>query len=130
MELKAYWVLVAGFVVILLYTAIVVARRPRVAGWEGFSNANTEFIMFGVPWCPHCTAAKPKFEKLGSTATIGEHDVSFRYVNPEEDKDAATGFDIEGYPSFFLVKDGQKIKYDGPREEEGILQFLQENLGA
>lgn len=130
MELKAYWVLVAGFVVILLYTAIVVARRPRVAGWEGFSNTNCEFIMFGVPWCPHCTAAKPKFEKLGSTRTIGGHEVFFRYVNPEEDKAAATGYDIDGYPSFFLMKNGQMIKYSGPREEEEILQFLNDNLGA
>jgi len=128
MELKAYWVLVAGFVVILLYTAIVVARRPRVAGWEGFSNAANEFIMFGVPWCPHCIAAKPTFERLGSTTTIGGREVVFRYVNPEEDRAAAEGYEIDGYPTFFLVKGGQKIKYMGPREEAEVLMFLQENL--
>jgi thioredoxin-like negative regulator of GroEL len=134
MELKPYWVLVAGFVVILLFVAVVVAQRPRtLPGSEGFANAtNTEFIMFGVPWCPHCTSAKPQFEALssgsGSTVTIGERTVSVRYVNPEQDPSAAANYQIDGYPTFFLVKDGQALKYPGARTTTGFQQFLQENL--
>lgn len=135
MELKPYWVLVAGFVVILLFVAVVVAQRPRtLPGGEGFANAtDTEFLMFGVPWCPHCTAAKPQFEALssgtsGSTVTIGERTVSVRYVNPEQDPAAAANYQIDGYPTFFLVKDGQPLKYPGARTTAAFQQFLQENL--
>lgn len=136
MELKSYWVLVAGFVVVLLFVAVVVARKPRILPgmtWqEGFANAgDAEFIMFGVPWCPHCVSAKPEFEKLGSsgpTTTIGERTVSLRYVNPEEDPNAASGYQIDGYPSFFLVKNGQPLKYAGSRTSNGFQQFLVENL--
>lgn len=134
MELKTYWVFVAGFVIVLFYVAMVVAQRRRTLpgmGAEGFANPSAEFIMFGVPWCPHCVAAKPEFEKLGSSGsivTIGERAVSLRYVNPEEEPKAATGYDIQGYPTFFLVKDGQPLKYAGPRSMEGFQQFLQENV--
>lgn len=144
MELKPYWVLVAGFVVILLFVAVVVAQKPRILPGmtrhllgEGFANAtDTEFIMFGVPWCPHCTSAKPQFEALGSgssgssgsTATIGERTVSVRYVNPEQDPKAAENYQIDGYPTFFLVKNGQALKYPGARTTAGFRQFLQENL--
>lgn len=140
MELKPYWVLVAGFVVILLFVAVVVAQKPRILPGmtrhllgEGFANAaNTEFIMFGVPWCPHCTSAKPQFEALssapGSIVTIGERTVSVRYVNPEQDPSAAANYQIDGYPSFFLVKNGQPLKYPGARTTAGFRQFLQENL--
>jgi len=140
MELKSYWVLVAGFVVILLFVAFVVAQKPRILPGmtrhllgEGFANpTDTEFIMFGVPWCPHCTSAKPQFEALGSGSgsivTIGERTVSVRYVNPEQDPAAAANYQIDGYPSFFLVKNGQALKYPGARTTAAFQQFLQENL--
>jgi len=139
MELKSYWVLVAGFVMILLFVAVVVAQKPRILPGmtrhllgEGFANAsNTEFIMFGVPWCPHCTSAKPQFEALGSGSsivTIGERTVSVRYVNPEQDPTAAANYQIDGYPTFFLVKDGQALKYPGARTTVGFQRFLEENL--
>ena len=128
MELKSYWVFVAGFVVILLFVAMVVSRRPQLPGMESFADSGCKFMMFGVPWCPHCVAAKPEFEKLGSTATIGGRNVAFVYVNPEEDPTAASGYEIDGYPTFFLIKDGQRMKYSGARNQNGFQMFLQENL--
>jgi len=139
MELKPYWVLVAGFVVLLLFVAFVVAKQKHILPGmtrhllgEGFANAtDTEFIMFGVPWCPHCTSAKPQFDALsgsGTTVTIGERTVSVRYVNPEQDPTAAANYQIDGYPTFFLVKNGQALKYPGARTTAGFQQFLQENL--
>ena len=128
MELKSYWVFVAGFVVILLFVAMVVSRRPQLQGWESFADSGCQFMMFGVPWCPHCVAAKPEFEKLGSTATIAGRNVAFVYVNPEEDPNAAKGYEIDGYPTFFLIKDGQRMKYSGARNQNGFQMFLQENL--
>jgi thiol-disulfide isomerase/thioredoxin len=131
MELKPYWVFVAGFLIVLTFVAITVAQRSRgpsgFESYEGFAGAN-QFTMFGVPWCPHCVAAKPVFESLGPIVTIGERSVSFRYVNPEEDKAMASGYQIDGYPTFYLDKDGQRMKYSGPRTAAGIQQFLQENL--
>ena len=128
MEMKSYWVFVAGFVIILLFVAMVVSRRPQLPGIESFADGGCQFLMFGVPWCPHCVAAKPEFEKLGSTATIGGRNVAFVYVNPEEDPTAASGYEIDGYPTFFLIKDGQRMKYSGARNQNGFQMFLQENL--
>lgn len=128
MEIKSYWVFVAGFVVILLFVAMVVSRRPPPQGWESFADSGTQFMMFGVPWCPHCVSAKPEFESLGSTATIGGRNVSFAYVNPEEDPTTAANYTISGYPTFVLVKDGQQIPYSGGRNRNDFQSFLQKNL--
>jgi thioredoxin-like negative regulator of GroEL len=67
---------------------------------------------------------------MGSTTTIGGQEVALRVVNPEKDKAAAEGFEIDGYPTFYLEKDGQKVKYSGPRTLDGFRQFLQQQLGA
>jgi len=155
MNVKSYWVLVAGFVVLLAF--VVLIRMPKRYGpggtrpligpggthdspwlgpggehhlFEGFASSDTRFTMFGVDWCPHCVSAKPKFESLGPTTTIGGHAVQCRYVNPESDKAAAAGFAIDGYPTFYLEKAGQKIKYEGPRTAEGFQAFLAEQLSS
>lgn len=151
MDVKPYWVLVAGFIVLLIF--VLLMRTPgrrwhhrlgpggqRRQPWlgpggtrrwfsEGFSSGAT-FTMFGVDWCPHCVKAKPLFESLGSTVTIGDHPVALRYVNPEHDKGATAGYEIEGYPTFYLETDGKKIKYHGPRTAAGFHAFLEKELSS
>lgn len=95
---------------------------------EGFLDSGATLTMFGVDWCPHCVAAKPEFEKLGSTKTIGEKSVTMRYINPEQDKQAAAGYDIQGYPTIILEKAGQKIKYSGQRTAQAFEEWLAQNL--
>jgi thiol-disulfide isomerase/thioredoxin len=89
---------------------------------EGFESRKPTFFMFGVDWCPHCVSAKPEFEKLKET--IGDR-VNVVYVNPEKQKSEAAGFQIDGYPTFHLVKDGQKQKYSGGRKHGDFLSWLQ-----
>ena len=153
MALKPYWVLVAGFVLLLVFVLVVRVPRGRhhatgyrpsrptpwlgpggtrhllgFDAFEGFAGSNATFTMFGVDWCPHCTKAKPLFESLGSTVTIGDHAVALRYVNPETDKATAANYAIEGYPTFYLEKGGNKIKYSGPRTADGFREFLHKEL--
>ena len=144
MVIKPYWVLVAGFVIVLLYVIVLrtsSGRRPyrygkwqganqHLPGIEGFAGSSPVFTMFGVDWCPHCVNAKPLFESLGSTVTIGGRDVALQYVNPEKDKAAAAGYELDGYPTFYLDLDGQQKKYTGPRTADGFQQFLKSSLGA
>jgi thiol-disulfide isomerase/thioredoxin len=97
--------------------------------YEGFESTPV-FKMFGVKWCPHCQTAKPEFLKLGSTVTIGGQSVSVQYIDPEEDRAAVTGYEVDGYPTFYLDTGSQKMKYSGPRNEAGFRQFLQETIGG
>ena len=155
MELKPYWVLVAGFLLLLIF--VIVIRMPRrhwnhkhATGYlvapkpwlgpggsrhllgsifEGFASSPT-FTMFGVDWCPHCVKAKPLFESLGPTVTIDGQVVNLRYVNPEQDKAAAEGYAIDGYPTFYLEKGGKKMKYGGPRTADGFHAFLTKELSS
>jgi len=152
MDIKPYWMFVAGFVVLLMFVVLIRMPRPQkpmlgpggtrrewrhqpwmYPGWhyEGFtSGSDAKFTMFGVDWCPHCVKAKPEFLSLGPRTTIGGQSVTCQYVNPESDKEAARGFEIEGYPTFYLEKGGQKLKYSGPRNADGFREFLEQQLSA
>jgi thiol-disulfide isomerase/thioredoxin len=146
MELKHIWLFVAGFVLLAVFTSVVMSRhkhiihgRTLIPGetwksiipgetrhYEGFSSDST-FYMFGVDWCPHCTSTKPTFDSLGSTQTIGGKTVQCVYVNPEKEPEKAQGFPVDGYPTLLLQKGSEHVKYSGPRTKDGFLQFLQQN---
>lgn len=133
-----------GLGVVALIIFVLIIRQPRWHGprawtgqelWtyhrggrtHGFLEAFTSgatFTMFGVDWCPHCVSAKPVFESLGPTVTIGDRSVALRYVNPEKDTGAAEGYEIDGFPTFYLEHAGKKTKYNGPRTADGFREFL------
>lgn len=146
-DVKPMWLFIAGLVLLLVFVMATVPRSP-VRPWhpephhhpwilpgqsrhllgEGFA-ADATFYMFGVDWCPHCVSAKPEFEALGPTKTIGGKTVHMVYVNPEKEPEKVKGFEVEGYPTLILQKaDGSQQKFSGPRTQDGFLQFLQGSL--
>jgi thiol-disulfide isomerase/thioredoxin len=150
-DIKPFWFFIAGLALLYLFTLVAMPAHRRRHGWspypgpaptpyapqmlgpggtrhllyEPFASSSTIFTMFGVDWCPHCVSAKPIVEKLKASMTNADVDV--RVVNPEKEPQAAEGFQIDGYPTFYLEKAGQKTKYSGPRTVEGMKAFLQQN---
>jgi thiol-disulfide isomerase/thioredoxin len=154
MDVKPYWFFVVGLLFLYVFAAIAVRSPRRHLGsprpypgpapmlgpggtrqtfyeqsLEQFASGGATFYMFGVDWCPHCQTAKPEFENLGATKTIGEQTVAMVYVNPEKEPQKKAGFDIQGYPTLILqTADGSKVPYKGPRTTAGFEQFLQSQL--
>ena len=129
MTIKPYWYFIAGAVLLALLVAFSRRATGDLLPYEGFSSSGPVFYMFGVDWCPHCTSTKPEFLALGTTKTIGGKSVTMKLINPENEPEAAAGFEIEGYPTLYLVQPGgQKIKYQGARTTEGFLAFLEKNV--
>lgn len=141
---RPFWFLVAGMVLLYIFALIALPARhamgyrpqgilpgeTRHMLYERFADsAQPVFYMFGVSWCPHCISAKPEFEALASIPTISEK-VQIRYVDAEAEKAATKGFEITGYPTFYLVNGSQKIKYSGSRDQTGFVAFLKQQLGA
>lgn len=154
MDVKPFWYFIAGMLILYLFALLVIPRERRgrshghnsrsssrqhllgpggtrqmYGSIEGF-DTGSKFFMFGVDWCPHCRTAKPEFQALGTTKTIDGKSVTMQYVDPEKETEAAKGFEISGYPTFYLLHQGQKHRYQGPRTKAGFEQFLSEQLSA
>ena len=126
-----YVLFVVGVVLIFVW-----ARNCR---YEGFENNGLEasyvtanpykFHMYYVDWCPHCHAAKPEFDKLGSTLTIGGKAVALEAINAEKNPEKVLG-KPEGYPTIQLYNaEGKMVdEYKGERVESGFRSFLEDAL--
>ena len=110
-------------VVAALVIALALIGYFRNYRRENFnSDSKADFFMFSVDWCPHCKAAKPEFSACKNPS------VNLKIINCEDDanSDLISGFNIEGYPTFALVKDGNTQYYDGERTTAGLDGWLSE----
>lgn len=95
------------------------------------SSSDAELIFFSADWCPHCKKAKPHWDEVkqsysgkvvnGYTLVFTEVDCS---KETDEMKQITAEYEIEGYPTIKLVKDGQIIEYDAKPEKTTLEKFI------
>ena len=95
------------------------------------NGQTAELLFFYADWCPHCKTAKPIWNDLKSeyeNKTINGYKVVFTDVNCSEETvevdKMMNQYNVEGYPTIKLLKDGQIIEYDAKPSKETITQFL------
>jgi hypothetical protein len=95
-------------------------------------TSNTaELLFFYADWCPHCKAAKPIWNDLKSeyeNKTINGYQIIFTEVDCSEEsaevEKLMNQYNVEGYPTIKLLKDGQVIEYDAKPSKETLTKFL------
>jgi len=99
---------------------------------EGFdNNKNAELLFFYADWCPHCKTAKPVWQEINSqyeNQTINGYKVKFTEINcttesPDVEK-MMNKYNIEGFPTIKLIKDGQIVEFDAKPSKETLTEFL------
>lgn len=95
------------------------------------SQKDAELLFFYADWCPHCKTAKPIWEELKSeyqNKTINGYTVIFTEINCSNEnaevEQMMNKYNIEGFPTIKLLKDGQIIEYDAKPSKATLDQFL------
>ena len=102
---------------------------------EGFTNdiagAADTFTLYYAEWCPHCKTVKPAFtewSKNGFVTAAGKN-VKVRMVEQSENPEEVASKGIKGFHTFLLeTADGKKVEFQGERNPDGYLKFLEEQL--
>jgi thiol:disulfide interchange protein len=126
---------------IVLATSLYMYKTLGIGKREGFDASTdgkkqAELMLFYADWCPACKQFKPtwhEFKESMSGKTINGYHVILTDVNCSDKNDSAsskkmTQMSVSGFPTVVLLKDGTKYKFDGKRTNDGLTQFLQENL--
>ena len=97
----------------------------------GGSDKQAELLFFYADWCPHCKTAKPNWESIKTqyqNKTINGYHVIFTEVNctteTADTEQMMNKYNIEGFPTIKLLKDGQIIEFDAKPTRETLNEFL------
>jgi thiol-disulfide isomerase/thioredoxin len=98
---------------------------------DSSTSKSAELLFFFADWCPHCKSAKPIWNDLKAqyeNKTINGYKVIFTEVNCSEETAEVdkmmNQYNVEGYPTIKLLKDGQVIEYDAKPSKDTLNQFL------
>jgi len=98
----------------------------------GNENGNdAELLFFYADWCPHCKSAKPIWNEIKTeyeNKIMNGYKITFTEINCSEETvevdKLMNQYNVEGYPTIKLIKDGQVIEYDAKPTKETLTQFL------
>jgi thiol-disulfide isomerase/thioredoxin len=136
------WKLVLVSLVVLAIIVLVVLYSMGVSlGFDiqGFQNlsgpapAMNTFTMYYADWCPHCQSVKPEFNEFSNRGSIevGGKKCQIMMVDAAKNPDATKGKPVKGFPTFLLeTTDGKILEYQGERNTEGWLSFINEKMGG
>ncbi|KAK8579909.1 hypothetical protein V6N13_143066 [Hibiscus sabdariffa] len=90
-------------------------------------------VEFYAPWCGHCKSLAPEYEKAASILSKHDPPITLAKVdaNEEANRDLANQYEVRGFPTLKILRNGGKNvqEYKGPREADGIVEFLKKQSG-
>ena len=93
---------------------------------EPFSDKTpVRFVMYYVPWCPHCKSAKPEWKKLEDHARDSLPWATVESIDCEKNPAAAEKNDVQYFPTLLITKEGRNSEYEGPRAFDDMKKFLE-----
>jgi thioredoxin-related protein len=105
------------------------------------SGGDVRIMFFSVDWCPHCTKAKTPWEdfKIGYDQKMirGRRIVCQDYNATEstttnensglkDAKNLIDKYDVKGYPTIIMLKDGEKIEFDAKVTTFSLEKFIED----
>ncbi|KAJ2356188.1 protein disulfide-isomerase precursor [Coemansia sp. RSA 2618] len=111
-----------------LSAAAVNAKKPAVhvltdKGFDAWSDAQElALVKFFAPWCGYCQAMAPSYES--AAAVLMKENIPLAEVDCTKEQKLCEEMDVAGYPTLKVVVDGDYVKYNGSREESGIIDYM------
>jgi len=100
-------------------------------GSGGELSNEAELIFFYADWCPHSKKAKPIWEEIKKTyenKTINGYSIVFTEIDSSTEnvqvEKMMDKYNVEGFPTIKLLKDGQIIEYDAKPSKDTLDKFL------
>lgn len=118
-------VLLAGITILLL---VVFLRPKKVEPFEEEEEDKLcELFFFHTEWCPYCKKARPEWDKFKAPLENTSRD-NYKFVFTEVDCDKNEGlagkYNVVGYPTIKLIKDGKITEYDAKTSASTLNAFV------
>ncbi|CAL1149370.1 unnamed protein product [Cladocopium goreaui] len=114
-----------------IVTLLVAANALELTkeSWDEKTAGKSVFVKFFAPWCGHCKAMKPAWDKL-----MKQYDGHASILVADVDcigdgKAMCDDVGVEGFPTIKFGDPANLEDYEGEREFDDLAKFAKDNLG-
>lgn len=79
-------------------------------------------VEFYAPWCRHCQALAPEYET--ASTTLKDEGIKLGKVDCTQEQALCSDYQIEGFPTLKVFRNGVPTDYGGSRKAEGIVGYM------
>jgi len=100
------------------------------ATFDDILKKNTHVLVeFYAPWCGHCKKLDPEYSQAAADLKKTTPAVPLVKVDATVEKDLATRFGIQGFPTLKWFVNGQDTEYKGGRVRAEIVEWVSKKTG-
>ncbi len=114
---------IALAVVVVAVSGYLYMRSSSSAQTGGASDEKAVVVLYYAPWCPHCKDIMPMWENL-KNKHASDSKLEVKKVDCEAEPEEASKNDVKAFPTIILFKNGEKVQYEGERNEEAVENFV------
>ena len=89
---------------------------------DTITSTRTVLAEFYAPWCGHCKRLVPEFEKAAKR--LKTDGVKTIIIDGSVQRHVAVTYGVIGYPTLFVIVDGQPIEYHGDKKADAIIKWV------
>lgn len=110
---------------IAIDNGIYVLTESNFDSFLELHTTNGVLVEFYAPWCGHCKALTPEYEKAAKKLKQSNVDVPLAKIDGTIEMKLTQKYSIQGYPTLKFWKNGEPTDYDGQRDADGMFfKFL------
>jgi len=112
--------------------ALAGAVKDLTNGFSAVKEAGDDklyFVKHYAPWCGHCKALAPTWEKLAEEMATKHPEVIVAEVDCTVDRPTCTENGVQGFPTVLLFRGGKLLdEYNGNRKQDDMMQWVERYL--
>ena len=96
---------------------------------QQIKNNKQILVEFYAPWCGHCKQLEPEWEQQQKILKKQNIKIPLQKVDATAEGDLQAKYSVGGYPTIKYIVEGEATDYEGPRQTDGIVQWVKDVAG-